>query len=197
MKNKIDFHLHFELRNLINQSAKHLFLTVASTCEKMFTSSQQEETKGAEELEEQGREFQTTDLETVIDDVALVVPASGWYSGKTGALGIFIRIEAQLVEPFFLDIYLYSSKQSAQPDTCIRHLRFDLRLEGEPKKKVFRLHFEKKLVETFEGTAVHSIEGTFNTLENIICLEIGVKWGWFSWTMKPSMVSVEEPVGYC
>lgn len=136
-------------------------------------------------------------METLIDGVSITVPGHGWYSGRSGMVGLYVRVEAECVEPFFIDLYLFSSNQSIQGDTCIRRIKFHLSLEGDPSKQVFRLLFEPKLMQAFEGTVVQSIGGTWVVPSNRIELEIAIAYGWLSWTLRPSMSSVKTPHKVC
>ena len=132
--------------------------------------------------------------EQTIGGVAVLVPTSNtWYSGRSGQLGLYVRVEVEITSLYRMNLYIYSTNQTIFSDRKIENVTFALSL-GNEAAKVFNLEFGPELMRAFAGTVVTSINGKWNSTENVVCLRIGIAYSWFSFFLSPTMRRVEEPI---
>ena len=128
-----------------------------------------------------------------IGGVTVLVPVSNtWYSGRSGSLGLYIRVEVEIISLYRMNLYVYSTNQSIFGDTKIENVTFALSLQNEATK-TFNLQFGPELMRAFAGTVVTSITGRWNSTENVVYLCISIAYSWFSFSLNPTMRCVEEP----
>ena len=134
-----------------------------------------------------------------IDGVEIYIPVSGWYSGNSTSLSWFItvRVEVQITQPLICNVHIYTSNQNIFGNTTVTDVPFEFTNLEDRNQKICRLKFGSKLMASFEGTVISSIEGKYASLTNQVLLEIKVEYRplWLSKKLYPILNNVNNPSG--
>ena len=98
----------------------------------------------------------------------------GWYSGVGGAMGLDIRLEANMMEDKSAVMYIRSASQSIFWDREIKKVTFTTR-EDEKSKKKKTITWSKELMEGLKGSVVSQLDGYWDRIKDELALCIWLK----------------------